>query len=415
LPGLPAEGAWLGLLVALGSGLLIGIERERRKGDGPQRALAGVRSFTLAALAGAIAQTLEQPWLVAIGAALILALIAIGYARERSDDPGVTTELALFVTYLLGVAAIGRPAAAAAGAVLVAALLAARSRLHRFATQSLTAAELRDGLILAGAALVLLPMLPDAPLAWLGGLNPQRIWGLAVLIMALQGGGHVARRWLGARRGLVLAGLAGGFTSSTATIAALGALSRRHPAQRQASVAAALSSTMATFIQFALVAAAIHLPALALLGLPLAAGLAASALATGFFYLRARNDAGAQGAQGRAFSLWQATGFALGLAAIGALLGLVEEHYGAGATQLGTALAGFADAHAAGASVLGLAADARMPLPAAVWACLLGLSTNTASKLIVAFAAGGAAYGTRVGAGLLAALAAAWAGALVSI
>ena len=50
------EGALLGLAAALGGGLLIGIERERRKGTGPHRALAGVRTFTLAALAGAGAQ-----------------------------------------------------------------------------------------------------------------------------------------------------------------------------------------------------------------------------------------------------------------------------------------------------------------------------------------------------------------------
>lgn len=36
------------LASALGCGLLMGIERERRKGSGPHRALAGVRSFTLA-------------------------------------------------------------------------------------------------------------------------------------------------------------------------------------------------------------------------------------------------------------------------------------------------------------------------------------------------------------------------------
>ena len=34
------------LASALGCGLLMGIERERRKGSGPHRALAGVRSFT---------------------------------------------------------------------------------------------------------------------------------------------------------------------------------------------------------------------------------------------------------------------------------------------------------------------------------------------------------------------------------
>lgn len=399
-----------GLLAALGGGLLIGIERERRKGTGAHRALAGVRTFTLVAVAGALAQASGQPWLVAAGAALVMALVAIGYWRERSRDPGVTTEVALFVTYLLGVTAITLPAAAAAGAVIVAALLAARSRLHRFATEVLTEQETRDALILAGAALVLLPLLPDRPLAWLGGLDPQRVWALAVLIMALQGAGYVAQRWLGAHRGLALAGLASGFASSTATIGAMGLKLRGGHGNRDASVAAALFSNMATFIQSAILAAAVHWPALALLGPALAAGVGATALAAGWFFLRARDGRRLEARKGRAFSPWQAIGFAGALAVLGALAGLANAHYGAGAVQAGAALAGFGDAHAAGASALALVADGALDTPAAVMACLLALSTNTASKLVVAIATGGAGYGSRVGAGLLAALAAMWAG-----
>jgi uncharacterized membrane protein (DUF4010 family) len=414
LPNLPGNEILLGLLTALGSGLLIGIERERRKGTGSDRALAGVRTFTLAAMAGAVAQALEQPWLVAAGAALVLALAAIAYWRDKAADPGVTTEIALFVTYLLGVAAIAQPAATAAGAVIVAALLAARNRMHRFAIEVLSAAELRDALILAGAALVLLPALPDVPVAWLGGLNMQRIWALAVLIMALQGAGYVAQRWLGARRGLALAGLASGFVSSTATIAALGVRTRKDASLLDASVASALFSTMATFIQFAIVAAAVHLPSLAVLAVPLAAGLLVTSAAAALFFLRARDGKGSA-KRGRAFNLLHATLFAFGLAAVTAIVGIVNEHAGAGAAQWSAALAGFADAHAAGAAVLSLVADGRMPLAIGVWACLLGISTNAASKLAVAFFTGGASYGLRVGAGLSASLAAAWLGAYLIV
>src|SRR5687768_4458767 len=94
-----AHDALVGLAVALGSGLLIGIERERRKGQGDQRAAAGLRTFAVAALAGAIAHLLPAEGLVPIGAALIAALAAISHWRSRSPDPGMTTELALFTTY----------------------------------------------------------------------------------------------------------------------------------------------------------------------------------------------------------------------------------------------------------------------------------------------------------------------------
>ena len=71
----------LGVAVALGGGLLIGLERERRKGDGPARRAAGIRSFALAALAGAMAQALGQPALVAVGAGAVALLAGLALGR----------------------------------------------------------------------------------------------------------------------------------------------------------------------------------------------------------------------------------------------------------------------------------------------------------------------------------------------
>ena len=65
-----------GLGVALGLGLLIGVERERRKGTGPTRHFAGLRTFTLVSLAGAVAQLLEQPLLTFVAGALVATLAA---------------------------------------------------------------------------------------------------------------------------------------------------------------------------------------------------------------------------------------------------------------------------------------------------------------------------------------------------
>ena len=109
------------LAAALGCGLLTGIERERNKGRGPSRALAGLRSFSLACVMGAVAMLTGESTLVAVGVIFLAALCVVARARERSDDPGVTTEIALVLTYLIGVlcilslplaaaVAVGRPA-----------------------------------------------------------------------------------------------------------------------------------------------------------------------------------------------------------------------------------------------------------------------------------------------------------------
>src|ERR1700741_4570282 len=92
----------LDLAVALGIGLLIGIDRERRKGDGPSRAPAGLRTFAITSLCGAIALTVGGELLLAVVTVGVFALAALSYWRTLDEDPGLTTEAALVVTVLLG-------------------------------------------------------------------------------------------------------------------------------------------------------------------------------------------------------------------------------------------------------------------------------------------------------------------------
>jgi len=151
-------GLAMGLMAALGSGLLIGLERERHKGrghaGGREAEPAGLRTFTIAALAGALAHGLAVPGLVAVGALAVTVLAAMAYFRSSERDPGLTTEMALLATYLIGVLCVQAPLLGAPAAVTLTALLSARTALHRFATRMLREDELHDGLLLAALALV---------------------------------------------------------------------------------------------------------------------------------------------------------------------------------------------------------------------------------------------------------------------
>src|SRR4051794_4857839 len=62
----------LNLAAALGIGLLIGAERERRKGEGPSRSPAGIRTFTVASLAGAISFIAGGEVLLAVATAGVI-------------------------------------------------------------------------------------------------------------------------------------------------------------------------------------------------------------------------------------------------------------------------------------------------------------------------------------------------------
>lgn len=394
----------IGLALALGLGLLIGVERERRKGEGVNRAFAGIRTFSLVALCGAAAQALHQPLLTFAAALLVAALVALSYWRDRSKDPGdpgATTEVALFLTFLLGVLAMERPELAAGAAVVVAVLLAAREPMRHFATRTLSEQELRDALLLAGAALLVLPLAPDAPVAWLGGVNPHKVWLLVVLIMGVQSAGHVALRWLGPNVGLPLSGLAAGFVSSTATVAAMGAHAREQPALLLPCVCAAMLSTVATAVQIGLIALLLAPALLGTLWSSLACAFVSALLLALAAYRRAGVDAQTLPADSRAFSLKLSLGLALLLSAVMAVVGWLQAAWGQGATYAAVALAGFADVHSASAAMLALATNDPALVPMVWPALLLAFATNTVSKVVAAFAAGGMRYGSLMTAGLV--------------
>lgn len=410
------EPVMLNLVVALGIGLLIGAERERRKGEGPARSPAGIRTFTVTSLVGAISFMVGSGLLLAIATAGVIALTAIGYWRGRNDDPGLTSEIALVLTVLLGGLSAQQPALAGGVAVIVAVLLASRARLHRFVRSVLTEEELNDVLMFAGATLVVLPLVPNRPMGPYGALNPHSIWILVVLVMAIGGGGHIAVRLLGTRFGLPVAGLASGFISSTATIAAMGARAKAAAGIMPAAVAGAVLSTIATIAQMAIVLGAVSWPTLRMLSISLASAGLMAVIYGAIFTIRAlREQGGGEEAAGRAFSPATALLFALTLSCIMVAAAALQEWLGENGITLAAALAGFVDTHSAAISVATLVASGKMTAADAVLPILAGLSTNTISKLVLAGTSGGRSFAVRVIPGLVLVVLAAWVDAFYAL
>jgi len=412
MPDLPS--VLLNLAAALGIGLLIGAERERRKGGGPARSPAGIRTFTIASLAGAASVMAGGAGLLAVTVTGVAALTAIAYLRSRSDDPGLTTEIALIVTALLGGLAMQQPVLAAGMAVGVAALLAARIPLHHFVRSVLTEREVNDAMIFAGATLVVLPLLPDQALGPYGALNPRSIWIVVILVMAISAAGYILVRVLGARFGLPIAGLASGFISSTATIGAMGARVRKSPDVISAAVAGAALSTVATIVQMGLVLAATSTATLRALSMPLIfAGIAAIAYGAGFTVRALRERDVPEPQPGQAFSLPVALVFALTLSAILLASAVLREWFGETGVIVAAAAAGFVDTHSAAIAIASLVASGKMSAVDAVFPILAGLSTNTISKIIFAWSGGGRSFALRLIPGLILVAGAAWMGALL--
>jgi uncharacterized membrane protein (DUF4010 family) len=409
----PTPAQWLGLAVALGAGLLVGLERERRKGRGSTRAPAGIRSFALTALGGALAQTLGQPGLAIAGALLVAALAAVSHWKSQSRDPGLTTELALFTTYLVGIQAVVSPLLGAACGVALAVLLAARTRLHRFATQMLSEQELHDALLLAALTLIVLPLAPSEPLTWLGGLNPRSLVGMVVLLLLLQAAGHVALRLLGPGLGVAASGFFSGFASSTATVAALGSQARRHAAWTGLLATGAVLSTAATWVQVMFVAAALSPNAAQALAPVAAAGVISGLACGGVMLLRARNALGAGTrpmplASRPVLGVREAALIALLLSIVTLLVAWAQTRFGQAGLVTGIALASLADAHAPAASLAARFGAGQLLRADLVLGVLVAVTANSATRCVTAWIAGGPRFAWRVVAALLLQLAAAW-------
>lgn len=401
------------LLIALGIGLLIGAERERRKAERP--AAAGLRSFTIAALLGCGAAMMPQPWMTGVAMVCITALALLGsWKRTASPDPGITTEIALVATTLLGAMSVGLPLVAAALAVLVTIVLAARAPLHRFVDETLSAGELADVLLLAGATLVVLPLLPDRQMGPFAALNPHAIWQVVVIILAINAAGQVGSRMLGARLGVPLLGLASGFVSSSATIGAMGAWVRGNPGSLAAGTAAAILSTVATYVQMAAVIGVTdHRTFLATIGPVSAAALVALA-AGGWFAARAWRETPAEPPKfSRSFNLVMALVFASMLSVMLMVSAALRSWFGETGLETAAAISGVLDVHAAVIAVAAQVAEGTITPSQSVVPILIASSTSAVAKMLFSAIAGTRRFAFRVVPAQLLMIGAAWAVALV--
>jgi uncharacterized membrane protein (DUF4010 family) len=396
--------------VAAAVGGLIGVEREHRardpeSGRPEETVIAGVRTFPLVAIAGFLVAFLAKdtgsPFVLAAGilGAFGTAFV-FSYMRHRLGLSGMTTPLAMIVTFLLGgLIGYGYRFEGVVIGVVTTFLLVTKGRLHRFA-EVLDDEEILSALQFITILFILLPLTSDLQPGWLGQswigrgaiVDPFVIILTVVFVSAISFVSFLVMRQLGPSRGLEFSGLLGGLVNSEATTASLAQRARENGSYvGPAAVAVLLASTTMFVRNLAIVAFADQslrfFGWLAPFVLPVVVVGAIVALRAGprqhadITAVRVKNP----------FAVWPALRFALIFAAVSVVTTLAQRSFGDAGAYV-AALGGLASAGPVVASLGSLVVAGKVPLAIAVRAGLLAMALGVVNKLVILYATNRAMY-----------------------
>ncbi|MDQ3239616.1 MAG: MgtC/SapB family protein [bacterium] len=278
------------LIIALLLGAAIGIEREVNNKDEVGRvskrlyASLGLRTFSLVSLLGATTAALYSTMPVVSGiitAGFLLITCIYYYVDTLKDDlSGITTEIALIFSFLIGVSLVSKimPVELIIALTVVLILLLSRKEKIKDITTSIHHREINALVSYGIVALVILPFLPnesytilDIPVlnnisesfnlskkfASIELINPFKLWLIVALITGIDIIGYLLEKTMGKDKGWLLASLAGGFISSTATTQSIAQESKTSKSTNLL-VAAAILSTVASFLSLSLILAPLN-------------------------------------------------------------------------------------------------------------------------------------------------------------
>jgi uncharacterized membrane protein (DUF4010 family) len=371
---------------ALGLGLLLGLERERKRDA--ELLFGGVRTFALIALLGALGAFLErelnQGWLVLAAFLAVSALVVVSYTTTAArGELGITTEISALLAFIVG-ALCGWDKVGVASVVTVVCLLllTLKDYLHRLARR-VEIEDVEATLKFAVISLIILPLLPNETFGPppVDVINPYKIWLMVVLIAGLNFLGYVLVKVFGNEHGLVVTGILGGLVSSTAVTLSFSQRSRQEPAMSSAFVLAIVVAWTIMFLRVVVIVGMVN-PALAggvamALGLMAAAGLLVSLV----LWRRTRfHGKGVVTAGTNPFELGEAIKFGLLFGVVTVVARAAEVYLGETGLYIAGALAGLTDVDAISLSMANLAAAEPENLTIAARTIVIAVVSNTLTK-----------------------------------
>lgn len=384
----------LPFLTALIIGLLIGIERERSKGQNDTGPILGARTFPLLALLGALSAFLNNEILLIIIGIFTGIVILASHIHLNQEKTfwyvSSTTAVAAMLTFVLGFLAHSHGQVALMLAVILFGFLLLKSYLHTFARTGITKQEMAAALTFLVSAFVILPLLPQGFIDPWQLIHPTRIWVLFVIIAGVEFSSYIALRAFGANWGILTTGLLGGFASATATTFSLAQRSRQDTAQisllSSGIILAEVSSLLMQIIVLSIIAPDVAASLFLFLAVPAFVGIVC---AVALFGRTVKNPSPEFSLEIKNPLSLKNTALFASLISIGLIvIALATRWFGDLGVYIASALGGAVSLRVVTFSVSELASSGEILVPVAAMSILLAMAVNMLVKLGIIYKAG---------------------------
>ncbi len=411
----------LGLLISMGIGLILGLEREYDKLKEDQ-GFAGIRTFPIVAIIGFILGSLSityTPWLVIIIAAAFLLFLSLSHLSiaQKHVMMGFTTNMALFATLILGIMVANHlHKEAVATAVVVVTLLSLKTTFNTF-IKNITSEELFAFIKFSIIALLILPFLPNEDYGSEGLLNPFEIGSIVVIVSFLNFIGYFLVKYVGSKRGILLTAILGGLISSTAVAWIYASRSKESPELSKQYAAGIVIASAIMFPRLAVLAYIFNNALLPYLVIPFSILTLICLMAALILMKKDTDTPKTEINLGNPLNIWNAIGFGGIYVAILFAVFYGNRFFGESGLYFSAMIAGFADTDAITISMAKFATvDEKLALATNV--IITATISNMIVKLGIAFFKGSKlagklvmlAFGSVIAAGVIYILFQLWAG-----
>lgn len=381
------------LLVAIGIGAVIGLERQYSAMKEDSKGFAGIRTFVFVTLLGFIAALfgfLISPWVYVALVFGVSVLIGVSYwATATRGDHGATTEFSSLLAFVLGsMSLLGLIEVSLMITVLVVLVLSSKFRIKTIVGM-ITAEEMYDFIRFVVIALLIFPFLPDQTFGPYDVLNPREIGWVVILTSGLGLAGYLLTKFLGSNRGILLGGIVGGLVSSTAVTWIYAKKSTANESLAASCATAILGASSIMFVRVLIWTSIFSEALFQKMLLPIGIVFLAAIGVTLYIYFkrRSKTSENAEMPLKKALDLKGALVFGLIYTLILLVVSYANENLGTGGTIISSAIAGFSDIDAITISISKLAGGS-LDLRIASLAVLVASISNTLVKMGIGLYAG---------------------------